>query len=152
MRGWLAERGAEWGTGGGNWGRKRGGGWEGSAPGSGGGCGGGSTTACLHRCVGGGADIGGAGAGAATAIHADRQADLACQWLYVDQAADVGCLGGRRLTGRWRAQIEGRLGRMTCPPAGADSGGQYRIKRRLFSRLSLTDQHLWAGPEGDCNS
>ena len=42
-----------------------------------------------------------------TAISADRQADLACQWLYADQAADVGSLGDRRWTGRWRAQIEG---------------------------------------------
>ena len=56
-------------------------------------------------------------------ISADRQPDLACQWLYADQAADVGCLGGRCWTGRWRAQIEGRWGRMTCPPAWTDSDG-----------------------------
>ena len=44
----------------------------------------------------------GASAISGTAISADRQADLACQWLYADQAADVGCLGGtgRRWTGR----------------------------------------------------
>ena len=65
----------------------------------------------------------GASAISGTAISADRQADLACQWLYADQAADVGSLGGRRWTGRWRAQIEGRWGRMSCPPAGTDSDG-----------------------------
>ena len=65
----------------------------------------------------------GASAISGTAISVDRQADLACQWLYADQTADVGSLGGRRWTGRWRAQIEGRWGRMTCPPAGTDSDG-----------------------------
>ena len=65
----------------------------------------------------------GASAISGSAISAERQADLACQWLCPDQAADVGCLGGRRWTGRWRAQIEGRWGRMTCPPAGTDSDG-----------------------------
>ena len=84
-------------------GEEEGWGIDGCAPGSGGGCGAESTTVCLHRRVGGGVDIGGggggAGAGDATAIREDRQADLACQWLYVDQATDVGCLG----TGRWRA-------------------------------------------------
>ena len=28
----------------------------------------------------------------------------------------------------------------------------YRLKRRLFSGRPLTGQHLWAGPEVDCNS
>ena len=32
-----------------------------------------------------------------TVISADRQAGLACEWLYADQAADVGCLRGQTL-------------------------------------------------------
>ena len=80
----------------------------------------------------------GASAISGTAISADRQADLACQWLYADQAADVGSLVGRRWTGRWRAQIEGRWGRMTCPPAGTDSDGVKAIcMARAARRVEL---------------
>ena len=76
----------------------------------------------------------GASAISGTAISADRQADLACHWLYANQAADVGSLGVRRWTGRWRAQIEGRWGRMTCPPAGTDSDG---VKAICVARAAL---------------
>jgi hypothetical protein len=65
----------------------------------------------LPACTGSSAKGGtGARAGAATRISADMQVDLACQWLYVDQAPDVGCLGGRvgrRWTGSWRARLTG---------------------------------------------
>ena len=58
-----------------------------------------------------------------TAISADRQA-LPCLSVVVRRSGGRRRqLGGRRWTGRWRAQIGGRLGLMTCPPARTDSDG-----------------------------
>ena len=87
----------------------------------------------------------GASAISGTAISADRQADLACHWLYANQAADVGSLGVRRWTGRWRAQIEGRWGRMTCPPAGTDSDG---VKAICVARAARQAGHSVRGARG----
>ena len=56
-------------------------------------------------------DCTGASAISGTAISADRQADLACQWLYADQAAE---------SAAWGADIGQGAGERRLKGAGAE--------------------------------